>query len=221
MSDGPIVLYSVTGCKGLPTNQYAILECNLLFAVLPSMSSPSKHATKRMGCLGGLVVALVALGAMAPSLTIQGVPLTMVVKFLRDRPARDAYFAKDKPGLHNRLQELGIEDEIKEFYRPQFSDEKQLDQHIHQVFYDLSGYVGKAYVLTDDGTLRLRSIGFEGWAKLAQQAGVITDSYYGADGIAYVVGIDGTVAPYDTIALLYPLSWLRQQIEIQQRLQSN
>lgn len=166
-------------------------------------------------------MALLVVVVMAPSFTIQGVPLTIVIKFLRDRPARDAYFAKDKPGLHERLQELNVENEIKAFYRPQFSDEQQLDQHIHQVFYDVSGYVGKSYVVTATGELRLKSIGFEAWARLARRAEVISDSYYGTDGVPYVVGIDGTVAPYDTIAPLYPQSWLQQQIKIQRRLQSN
>jgi hypothetical protein len=181
---------------------------------------PPRLLKKSMGCLGGLVVALGVGGALAPSLTIRGVPLTIVVKFLGDRTAREAYFAKDKSGLHERLQELNVEHEIKEFYRPQFADEQQLDQHIHQVFYDLSGYIGRSYVVTDTGTLRLRSIGFEAWTVLAKRAGVVVDAYYGTDGIAYVVGIDGTVAPYDTIAALYPTAWLQQQIASQQRLQS-
>jgi hypothetical protein len=52
---------------------------------------------------------------------------------------------------------MGIEEKMKDYYRPQISDEGVLDQHIHQILYDRTGYVGEAYqvnggvlVLKDD-----------------------------------------------------------------------
>jgi hypothetical protein len=164
------------------------------------------------------MILLIGIGvATIPSLTIRGVPLSIVAKFLTDGPARKAYFAKDKSALHDRLQQLNIENEIKDFYRPQFQDEQMLDQHIHQVFYDASGYVGKSYVVNAQGTLKLRDFNFQAWAKLAKKAGVISDSYYGDDGVPYVVSNEGVVARYDTVAPLYPRSWLKQKLRQQRR----
>lgn len=78
-------------------------------------------------------------------LTIGGVPTPIIASFLQDETARNAYFQGDKEKLHARLQNMGIEDRIKAFYRPQIEDEAKLDQHIHQILYDRTGYVGQAY----------------------------------------------------------------------------
>ncbi|MEO0373046.1 MAG: hypothetical protein AAF329_00180 [Cyanobacteria bacterium P01_A01_bin.17] len=177
---------------------------------------PKPKSTKKWAKV--LVCVAVAAGigvAISPFLTIKGVPLPIVFKFLTDSPAREAYFAKDKPALHDRLQELNVENEIKEYYRPQFQDEQELDLHIHQVFYNLSGYIGKSYVVTSQGTLKLRDLDFQFWARLAEEVGVISNSYYGPDGIPYVVSQEGVVARYDTVAPLYPRKWLKKQLRKQ------
>jgi hypothetical protein len=191
---------------------------NIVFLSRLSLMPPKpRSATKRGGCFVGMIL-LVGIGtAIVPSLTIRGVPLSIVAKFLTDGPARKAYFAKDKPALHNRLEQLNIENEIKDFYRPQFQDEQVLDQHIHQVFYDVSGYIGESYVVTAQGTLKLRDFNFQSWVNLAQEAGIISGSYYGDDGIPYVVSSEGVVARYDAIAPLYPRSWLKQKLRQQRR----
>jgi hypothetical protein len=87
---------------------------------------------------------------------IGGVPSSVILTFLRDRPALNAYFQNDDQRLHDRLNELGVEEQIKAYYRPQISDEVKLDQFIHQVFYDRTGYVGEAYEVSEPGTLRLK-----------------------------------------------------------------
>lgn len=89
-------------------------------------------------------------------LTIGGVPTPIIVSFLQDETARNAYFQGDSQKLHDRLQHLGIEDRIKAFYRPEIRDEAILDQHIHQILYDRTGYVGSAYRVNSQGVLVLK-----------------------------------------------------------------
>lgn len=153
---------------------------------------------------------------LGPSLTIRGVPIAMIFKFLQDEPARDAYFSGNKQELHARLQQLGIEEEIKAFYRPQIPDEVELDQHIHQIFYDSSGYVGKAYRVDDQGALVLIDRYYERWYDLAYEAGVVVDSRY-ENGTYYVTSPDGTVAPYLQVAQVFPVKVLQQLIQLNQQ----
>lgn len=184
--------------------------------------SPKLRSAKNFGKVFVGAAAVVGLGvAIAPSLTIKGVPLPIILKFVTDGPAREAYFARDEAILHDRLQELNVENEIKDFYRPQFQNEQELDLHIHQVFYDLSGYVGKSYVVTAQGTLRLRDLDFQFWARLAEEVGVISDSYYGDDGLPYVVSQEGIVTRYETVATLYPKEWLKKRLRQQRRGQNS
>lgn len=90
-------------------------------------------------------------------LTIGGVPTPIIMSFLQDETARNAYFAGDKRKLHDRLQDMGVEEQIKAYYRPQFEgDEAKLDQHIHQLLYDRTGYVGTAYRVNSQGVLVLK-----------------------------------------------------------------
>jgi hypothetical protein len=80
----------------------------------------------------------------------------VILTFLQDQPARTAYFQNDDQALHDRLDALGIEEQIKAYYRPQIPDEIKLDQYIHQVFYNRTGYVGNEYQVNEQGTLRLK-----------------------------------------------------------------
>jgi len=65
---------------------------------------------------------------------------------------------------------LGVEEIVKNYYRPKISDEFQLDQYIHQIFYNWTGYVGNNYrvnpqgkiILTKSGAKRLQ---YELWDK--------------------------------------------------------
>ncbi len=89
-------------------------------------------------------------------LTIADVPVSIVISFLQDETARNAYFMGDSTKLHDRLEQMGIEARIKDFYRPQIPDEAALDQYIHQLLYERTGYVGKGYRLNDQGVLVLK-----------------------------------------------------------------
>ncbi|HBR74938.1 MAG TPA: hypothetical protein DEA78_14830 [Cyanobacteria bacterium UBA11159] len=92
-------------------------------------------------------------------LTIADVPVSIVMSFLQDETARNAYFTGDGQKLHDRLNQMGVEEQIKDFYRPQIPDEIALDLYIHQLLYDRTGYVGKAYQLNAQGVLVLKHNG--------------------------------------------------------------
>ncbi|MBD1904043.1 hypothetical protein NDI37_07885 [Funiculus sociatus GB2-A5] len=89
-------------------------------------------------------------------MTVGGVPLPIVISFLNDQTARDAYFSGKKTKLHDRLDDMGIEEQMKNFYRPQIPDEAKLDQHIHQILYERTGYVGEQYRVNGQGFLVLK-----------------------------------------------------------------
>lgn len=120
-----------------------------------SAHSPQKLAT--IACSSillslGLWVVLVVGGYV----TIGGVPFSVIVSFLQDETARSAYFEGDKTKVHDRLSEMGIEEQMKAFYRSRISDEVKLDQYIHQLLYERIGYVGTAYRVNAQGTLVLK-----------------------------------------------------------------
>jgi len=85
--------------------------------------------------------------------TFAGVPYGIINKFWNDKPARTAYFAGDRQGLHDRLKLLGVEADIKAYYRDRFPNEYELDRHIHQIMFDRTGYVGEAYQVNNFGEL--------------------------------------------------------------------
>lgn len=141
------------------------------------------------------------------------------MSFLGDKTALIAYLKGDKRGLHDRLQAMGVEEEIKAFYRPKIRDEVKLDQYIHQIFYENAGYVGDGYYVNSQGTLTLKqsvSDDFKQWFKLAYEAGVVTGSRQ-ENGIQYVISPQGNVAPYKDIAAAIPLEMLRPLAEIKRQ----
>jgi hypothetical protein len=105
--------------------------------------------------IASLWIALFVTGAV----TLGGVPYEVLMKFWQDPEAREAYFSGNGQVLHDRLGDLGIEYEIKRYYRSRIRDPIKLDQHIHQILYDRTGYVGAAYTVNAKGTLILRDIG--------------------------------------------------------------
>jgi hypothetical protein len=112
----------------------------------------------------GRIISLVAAGVLglgllwfgSGNMVIGGVPSSIIMTFLQDPPAREAYFQGNRKALHDRLSDLGIEEQIKAYYRPQIPDEAKLDLYIHQLLYNRTGYVGEAYYVTDQGKLILR-----------------------------------------------------------------
>ncbi len=85
--------------------------------------------------------------------TFAGVPYRIINKFWRDKPARAAYFAGSREDLHERLKALGVEADIKDYYRDRFTSEYELDKYIHQIMFDRTGYVGEAYQVNNFGKL--------------------------------------------------------------------
>ncbi len=124
----------------------------------------STYPSSKADRLGAMIVYLclllnVGIGVVLLAnryLAIGGVPTPIIISFLQDETARNAYFQGDREKLHARLEEMGTEEEIKAFYRPQIPDEAKLDQHIHQIMYDRTGYVGEAYQVNSQGVLVLK-----------------------------------------------------------------
>jgi hypothetical protein len=165
---------------------------------------------------GGTAIALFVTGlglwVSYPTLTYKGVPVRILVDFVGDSAARKAYFRGDKGGLHNRLKALGVEEQIKDFYRPQFQDEQELDRYIHQLMYDNTGYVGAAYMVDGAGQLVVQPTltpEFWRWFQLAQALNLATDQEM-ENGEPYVVTAQGRRVPYSTISTLYPLADLEK-----------
>jgi hypothetical protein len=133
----------------------------------------------------GLLLLLVGLGVggavwtslfVNERLTLAGVPYPVVSKFWNDKTAREAYFVGDRQALHDRLETLGVEADIKAFYRDRFAgklanesanasdgeltskavSEPELDRYIHQLMFNQTGYVGEAYDVNDSGQLSSR-----------------------------------------------------------------
>jgi hypothetical protein len=103
-----------------------------------------------------LVCVWIGVILLTNGLTIGGVPAPIIVSFIQDETARSAYFKGDSKKLHDRLQDMGVEEKIKAFYRPQIGDEVQLDQYIHQLLYNRTGHVGDAYKVNSQGILVLK-----------------------------------------------------------------
>jgi hypothetical protein len=165
---------------------------------------------------GGTAIALFIAGlglwVAYPTLTYKGVPVRILIDFVGDSAARKAYFRGDKGGLHNRLKALGVEEQIKDFYRPQFPDEQELDRYIHQLMYDNTGYVGAAYIVDGAGQLVVQPTltpEFWRWFQLAQALNLATDQEM-ENGEPYVVTAQGRRVPYSTISSLYPLADLEK-----------
>jgi hypothetical protein len=159
-----------------------------------------------------LLVAGIGLWIAYPTLTYRGVPVRILVHFVEDEEARRAYFAGEKTALHARLKELGVEEQIKGFYRPQFKDEQALDLHIHQLLYDNTGYVGAAYMVDGEGKLKLTptlTADFWRWFNLAKKLQLVTDQEM-ENGEPYIITPQGSKVPYATISALYPITDLEK-----------
>ena len=78
-------------------------------------------------------------------ITLGGVPYSVLMKVWQDPIARQALLGGDETELHNLMGLMGIEYEIKEYYRDRIQDPVKLDQHIHQILFDRTGYIGEAY----------------------------------------------------------------------------
>jgi hypothetical protein len=156
----------------------------------------------------GLLIAGLGLWIAYPTLTYKGVPVRIIVQFLEDEQARSAYFSSEKTALHGRLKALGVEEQVKDFYRPQFQDEQALDLYIHQLLYNNTGYVGKAYAISAEGQLIPKPTltpEFWRWFKLAKRLQLASDQEM-ENGELVIITPQGSQVPYTTISELYPIS---------------
>ncbi len=167
-----------------------------------------------------LLIAGLGLWMAYPTLTYKGVPVRILVHFLEDAQARSAYFGGQKTALHGRLKALGVEEEIKDFYRPQFQDEQALDLYIHQLLYNNTGYIGKAYKIDAEGQLIPRPTltrEFWRWFKLAKRLQLVTDHETENDEL-FIITSQGSRVPYTTISALYPIADLEKWVAASQPL---
>jgi len=125
-----------------------------------SLNSPTSRQTSlkvaTLIFVSFLVCVWIGVILLTNGLTIGGVPAPIIVSFIQDETARSAYFKGDSKKLHDRLQDMGVEEQIKAFYRPQIGDEVQLDQYIHQLLYNRTGHVGNAYKVNSKAILVLK-----------------------------------------------------------------
>ena len=160
------------------------------------------------------------------SATIANVPVPLVVRAFEDETARNYFLLGNKRAFHDRLERMGIKDAIKAFYRPRIHDEVKLDQYIHQIFYDDTGFVGDAYYVNSQGILTLKNPAasvsqltaddFQQWFRLAREAGVVIGTQQ-KNGIQYVISPTGKVAPYSDVVAAFPPEELRNLIEIRRQ----
>lgn len=107
-----------------------------------------------LGGLGWIWVEMLDKGHFA----IGGVPSPIIVSFFQNETARKAYFDGDNEKLYSQVQSMDLADKLKPYYRSQFEDEAQLDRYTHQILYDRTGYIGKAYQVSPQGTLVLKKL---------------------------------------------------------------
>ncbi len=159
-----------------------------------------------------LLVAGLGLWMAYPTLTYKGVPVRILVHFLEDEQARSAYFAGQKTALHGRLKALGVEEQIKDFYRPQFQNEQALDLYIHELMYNNTGYIGAAYVVDNNGQLIPKPTltpEFWRWFELAKRLQLVSDQEM-ENGELLITTPQGNQVPYTTISELYPIADLEK-----------
>lgn len=102
--------------------------------------------------VAGAVGTLMAVGTWVVlfttgAVTLGGVPYTIILKVWQNPAARSALLGGEETELHNLMGSLGIEYDIKEYYRDRIKDPVKLDQHIHQILFDRTGYVGENYTV--------------------------------------------------------------------------
>lgn len=80
-------------------------------------------------------------------ITLGGVPYSVLLKVWQNPEARSALLGGESSELHDLMGGLGIEYDIKSYYGKRIKDPVKLDQHIHQILFDRTGYVGENYVV--------------------------------------------------------------------------
>lgn len=133
-------------------------------AYLPLTNTSNKNKNTLIWSFGlGWSIAIFALvwGVLFVNdfVTLGGVPAEVIGRFLQDPGAIIHFLTGNKQALHQNLEELGIEEQIKDYYRDRIPDEIQLDHYIHQLLYNWTGYVGDNYIVGSQGILFLKTTG--------------------------------------------------------------
>ncbi|MBO3463415.1 hypothetical protein G7B40_000895 [Aetokthonos hydrillicola Thurmond2011] len=165
-----------------------------------------------------LLITFIWFWSAYPTLTYKGVPISILVDFLQDTIAREAYFKGHKKALHHRLKELGVEEKIKDFYRPQFQEEQELDRYIHQLLYNNTGYIGAAYLVNAQGELQLKPAinqNFLHWFELAKKLNLAID-YEIDNGVIFIITPEKQSVPYTVISNVYSISELEKLLMVLQ-----
>lgn len=98
---------------------------------------------------GGTWLTLFLLGVVS----LGGVPFSVISKVLSNPSTRSALFTLRATTLHDQMDDMGIEEEIKLYHSKHIQDPVELDQHIHQILYNWTRYVGENYVVGARGKL--------------------------------------------------------------------
>lgn len=85
--------------------------------------------------------------------TLGGVPFSVIGRVLANPATRSALFTFRAATLHDLMDNMGIEEEIKLYHSKHIQDPVELDQHIHQILYNWTRYVGENYVVGPRGKL--------------------------------------------------------------------
>lgn len=141
-----------------PTNNSVSEPTNS--APQPAARRPNQPPQKRKSNAKAWFVILPVLGGtvwfgmfLSGMVTLGGVPFSVVSRVLRTPATRSALFTFRAATLHNLMDDMGIEEEIKLYHSKHIQDPVELDQHIHQILYNWTRYVGENYVVGARGKL--------------------------------------------------------------------
>lgn len=119
-----------------------------------SVNAPSQPRPHRLFYAVVAVAGLSTFGlalVLTNVVTLAGLPFSLVAKLWQDPTARNAYFGGNDTALHDRIAEMGVETDLKAYYRGRISGEAALDQRVHQILYDRVGYLGESYQVNGQG----------------------------------------------------------------------
>ena len=126
-----------------------------LAAMTSTPTAPSRPPVqKSKGKVMPRLLMLTMLGAgtwlalfMTGVVTLAGVPYS-IIRLVWETPAtRQALLQRNSVKLHDLMDDMGVEAEIKRYHSKHIKDPVELDQHIHQILYNTTRYVGANYVV--------------------------------------------------------------------------
>lgn len=142
-----------------PTNSTSQLESGAQ-PDKPAIAPRPPLPQKKKGTAKAWLMILTFLGGgtwfalfVAGMVTLGGVPFSVVSRVLATPDTRKALFTFRATHLHDLMDNMGIEEEIKIYHSKHIQDPVELDQHVHQVLYNWTRHVGENYVVGPRGKL--------------------------------------------------------------------